>query len=141
MLATSQFDAHFAARHPARILVAEDNPVNQKVLGRMLEKLGYTPEFAADGRAALATLHRTEFDVVLMDIEMPEMDGPTATRNLRNEFPAARQPIIIAVTAHAIAGSRETYLSMGMDEILTKPIRLPDLTALLARLGELRRTK
>ena len=139
--ATSEFDPQFASRHPARILVAEDNPVNQKVLGRMLEKLGYLPAYAADGLAALAALRATPFDLVLMDIEMPGMDGPAATRALRAEFPAARQPGVIAVTAHALADSRETFLSAGLDEILTKPIRLPELTALLARLPELRRSR
>jgi signal transduction histidine kinase/ActR/RegA family two-component response regulator len=139
--ATSEFDPQFASRHPARILVAEDNPVNQKVLGRMLEKLGYLPAYAADGLAALAALRATPFDLVLMDIEMPGMDGPAATRALRAEFPAARQPGVIAVTAHALADSRETFLSAGMDEILTKPIRLPELTARLARLPELRRSR
>lgn len=139
--ATSEFDPQFASRHPARILVAEDNPVNQKVLGRMLEKLGYLPAYAADGLAALAALRATPFDLVLMDIEMPGMDGPAATRALRAEFPAARQPGVIAVTAHALADSRETFLSAGLDEILTKPIRLPALTALLARLPELRRSR
>lgn len=139
--ATSEFDPQFASRHPARILVAEDNPVNQKVLGRMLEKLGYLPAYAADGLAALAALRATPFDLVLMDIEMPGMDGPAATRALRAEFPAARQPGVIAVTAHALADSREAFLSAGLDEILTKPIRLPELTALLARLPELRRSR
>ena len=139
--ATSEFDPQFASRHPARILVAEDNPVNQKVLGRMLEKLGYLPAYAADGLASLAALRATPFDLVLMDIEMPGMDGPAATRALRAEFPAARQPGVIAVTAHALADSRETFLSAGLDEILTKPIRLPELTALLARLPELRRSR
>jgi signal transduction histidine kinase/CheY-like chemotaxis protein len=138
-LATSEFDAQFATRHPARILIAEDNPVNQKVLGRILAKLGYTPEYAADGHAALVALRATPFDLVLMDIEMPEMDGLTATRALRAEFPSARQPVVVAVTAHALTDSREAFLSAGMDEILTKPIRLPELTALLSRLPALRR--
>ncbi len=135
----SAFDTHFAAHHPARILIAEDNPVNQKVLGRMLEKLGYTPAYAPDGRAALAALRATPYDLVLMDVEMPEMDGPTATHALRAEFPADRQPVVIAVTAHALTDSRDTFLASGMDAILTKPIRLPELTALLARLPTLRR--
>ena len=123
----------------ARILIAEDNPVNQKVLGRMLEKLGYLPAYAADGLAALVALRATPFDLVLMDIEMPAMDGPTATRALRAEFPAARQPVVIAVTAHALTDSRDAFLSSGMDDILTKPIRLPELTGLLTRLATLRR--
>ena len=138
---SSEFDARFASLHPAHILIAEDNPVNQKVLGRILAKLGYTPAYAADGLAALVALRATPFDLVLMDIEMPEMDGPTATRALRAEFPAARQPVVVAVTAHALTDSRETFLAAGMDEILTKPIRLPELTALLARLPELHRSR
>ncbi len=138
--ATPTFDSRLAARFPAHILIAEDNPVNQKVLGRMLEKLGYKPEFAADGRAALAALRLSDFDLVLMDVEMPEMDGPTATRAIRAEIPVGRQPVIAAVTAHALVSSRENFLAAGMDEVITKPIRLPELTRLLARLSVLRRS-
>ncbi len=138
---TTAFDAQFAVQHPARILIAEDNPVNQKVLGRTLEKLGYTPTFAGDGRAALAALRAAPYDVVLMDVEMPEMDGATATRAIRQEFTADRQPIVIAVTAHALAGSREQFLADGMDEFLSKPIRLAELTAVLSRLPALRRAR
>jgi signal transduction histidine kinase/CheY-like chemotaxis protein len=138
---SSEFDPRFATRHPARILIAEDNPVNQKVLGRMLEKLGYLPAYATDGLAALVAFRASPFDVVLMDVEMPEMDGPTATRALRAEFPTARQPVVIAVTAHALNDSREAFLAAGMDEILTKPIRLPELTALLAHLPKLHRAR
>lgn len=137
--APSLFDAQLATRHPARILVAEDNPVNRDVLGRILKKLGYTPVFATDGRAAVDALHAAPFDLVLMDIEMPLLNGLAATRALRAELPADRQPIVAALTAHAYDGSRETFLAAGMDEILTKPIRIPELAALLARLGDLRR--
>ncbi len=87
--------------------------------------------------AALAALRVTPFDLVLMDVEMPELDGPAATRALRAEFPAARQPVVIAVTAHALTASRDEFLAAGMDAILTKPIRLAELTALLARLPSL----
>ena len=139
--AARQLDANFASLHPARILVAEDNAVNQKVIGLLLTKLGYKPVFANDGHATLAALRAADFDLVLMDIEMPKMDGPAATRALRGEFPARRQPVVVAVTAHALVGSRETFLSAGMDAILTKPIRLSELTALLACLGALRRAK
>lgn len=137
-LGRSGFDPQFAARNPARILVAEDNPVNQKVLGRTLEKLGYVPEFAADGRATLAALQDSRFDLVLMDVEMPEMDGPTATRALRTTLPADHQPVVVAVTAHAISGSRQQFIDAGMDDVLTKPIRLGEITELLSRLGSLR---
>ena len=103
-----------------RILVAEDSPVNQKVLVRMLERVGYAP-------------------VVLMDVEMPEMDGPTATRAIRSELSAARQPVVVALTAHALAGNREHFLAAGMDAYLAKPIRVPELLAILTQLPELRR--
>jgi signal transduction histidine kinase len=133
------FDPRFAERHPARILVAEDNAVNQKVIVRTLEKLGYSPTVVPDGRAALAAVHAGRFDVVLMDIEMPELDGPAATRAIRAEVAAARQPAIVALTAHALAGSREQYLAAGMDAFLTKPIRLADLKSTLAGLTGPRR--
>ncbi len=137
-VARTEFDAEFARKHPARILVAEDNPVNQKVLVRTLQKLGYAPEVAADGLAALETLRRAPFDLVLMDVEMPELDGPAATRALRAELPPAHQPVVVAVTAHALVGDREQYLRAGMDGYLTKPIRLDELTGILARLAEFR---
>lgn len=136
-----EFDPQLAARHPARVLVAEDNPVNQKVLMRMLQKLGYAPEAVGNGREVLATLHREAFDVVFMDVEMPDLDGPGATRALRVELPAARQPVVVAVTAHALAGNREQFLGAGMDAYLTKPIRLGELVNLLTQLEELRRAR
>ncbi len=122
-----------------RILVVEDNPVNQKVLVRMLERLGYAPVAVADGRAAVGTLRREAFELVLMDVEVPEMDGPTATRALRSELSAARQPVVVALTAHALAGNREHFLAAGMDAYLAKPIRVPELLAILTQLPELRR--
>jgi CheY-like chemotaxis protein len=92
------------------------------------------------GDAAVAALHRQPFDVVLMDVEMPEMDGPTATRTVRAQLPATRQPVIIAVTAHAREGDRDQFPSAGMDGYLNKPIRLADLTDLLRRRTSLRLT-
>ena len=136
---SESFDRVFAARHPMRILVVEDNPVNQKVLVRMLERLGYAPVAVADGRAAVGTLRSEAFELVLMDVEVPEMDGPTATRALRSELSAARQPVVVALTAHALAGNREHFLAAGMDAYLAKPIRVPELLAILTQLPELRR--
>lgn len=134
----NQFDPEFAACFPARILVVEDNPVNRKVVGRMLEKLGYKPNFANNGLIALDCLQQATYDLVLMDVEMPEMDGPTASRRIRSDFPAGSQPIVVALTAHAVAGVREALLLSGMDDMLTKPIRLPELTGLLKRYPLLR---
>jgi CheY-like chemotaxis protein len=131
-------DGRFARRYPARVLVAEDNPVNQRVVVRLLEKLGYQATVAQNGREAVAALHAQPFDVVLMDVEMPEMDGPTATQTLRREFPPERQPVVIAVTAHAMAGHRDELLAVGMNDYLAKPIRLAELAALFRRLDEFR---
>ncbi|MEZ0215847.1 MAG: ATP-binding protein [Rariglobus sp.] len=126
------FDTSFATHHPVSLLVAEDNPVNQKVVRRILEKLGYTPEIVANGIEVLAALRRHPFDAVLMDVEMPEMDGLTATRTLRTEIPRDRQPAVIAVTAHALESDREHFGECQMDHCLTKPLRLGELTAALA---------
>jgi signal transduction histidine kinase/ActR/RegA family two-component response regulator len=128
----------FAKSHPCRILVAEDNPVNQKVLSRFLERLGYQPIVVNNGIEALAVLREAPFDLILMDVEMPELDGPATTQAIRRDFPADQQPLIAALTAHAVAGSRERVLAAGMDDYLTKPIRFEQLTALLARVPELR---
>ena len=126
------FDPTFAQRHPVEILVAEDNPVNQKVARRLLEKLGYTPEIVANGLEALVALRRRPFDVVLMDVEMPEMDGATATRALRAELPSASQPAVIAVSAHALDSDRTQSMECGLDHYITKPVRLDQLTSALA---------
>jgi CheY-like chemotaxis protein len=135
----SEFDAQFARQHPARLLIVEDNPVNQKVLTRMLQKLGYEPEVANHGRDGLAAAKARIFDLVLMDIEMPEMDGPTTSRAMRAELEASHQPVIVAVTAHALAEEQNACLAAGMDACLTKPIQVRELTAVLARYPELRR--
>jgi CheY-like chemotaxis protein len=119
------------------VLVTDDNPVNLKVVTRMLQKLGYAPAVAADGAECLAALRHQPFDVVFMDIEMPGMDGPTATRALRAELPPDRQPVVVALTAHAFVTDRENFLAAGMDAHLAKPVRLGDLTGTLARVSEL----
>jgi signal transduction histidine kinase/ActR/RegA family two-component response regulator len=128
------FDTAFAERYPARILIAEDNPVNQKVLGRTLQKLGYEPEIASNGVAAVAAFEARDFDLVFMDVEMPLLDGPGATRRIRAELPLGRQPMIVAVTAHALSGSRDQLLASGMDGYIAKPIRLTDVISTLTKL-------
>ncbi len=119
---------------PLRILVAEDNVVNQKVALLLLERLGYAADVAADGEETLAALRRQRYDVILMDVQMPGMDGLEAARRIRDEWPAEERPRIIAVTASALREDRETCLSAGMDDYLSKPVLLEDLRLALCQL-------
>ncbi len=106
-----------------RILVVEDNPVNQRVVLGMLERMGHRPQLANDGREALQILNADDFDLVFMDVQMPEVDGLTATRNIREREKATGSHIpIVAMTAHALNGDRERCLEAGMDGYLTKPV-------------------
>ncbi|MBK8799272.1 MAG: response regulator [Anaerolineales bacterium] len=114
-----------------RILLAEDNLVNQKVVLRMLEKLGYAADIAANGLEAVEALHRQPYDLVLMDMHMPEMDGIEATQRIRGALSAARQPRIVAVTAAAMVEDQEACLAAGMDSFLTKPVRPEHLAQIL----------
>jgi signal transduction histidine kinase/CheY-like chemotaxis protein len=125
-------DASLGRRHPLRILLAEDNPVNRKLALRILAKLGYDADVAIDGLEAIAALERSTYDVVLMDIQMPELDGLEATRRIRARWPDGG-PRIVAMTANALAEDREASLAAGMDDYLAKPIRVDELTAALER--------
>src|SRR5262252_630018 len=116
-----------------RILVLEDTPINQQVARGMLARLGYRADVAPNGRAALDALGRTAYGAVLMDCHMPELDGFAATRELRRREGARRHTPIIAMTASALPGQREKCLAAGMDDYLTKPVRLPELEAVLRR--------
>jgi hypothetical protein len=121
-------------QRPLRILVAEDNPVNQQVALAMLRKMGHQVTLAATGTAAVETWKREAFDLVLMDIQMPEMDGFEATRKIRAmEQPGSAHTPIIAMTAHAMGGDRERCLEAGMDDHVAKPINRADLAAAIYR--------
>ena len=122
-----------------RVLVTEDNPVNQRLAVRMLEKRGHRVAVAGNGREALDALAKDTFDLVFMDVQMPEMDGFEATAGIReNEKDTGRHQIIIALTAHAMKSDRERCLASGMDEYLSKPIRPQELDEILERYLELR---
>ncbi len=110
-----------------RILLAEDNMVNQKVSMMLLEKLGYTVDTATDGYEVLEAMQHTSYDVILMDIQMPEMNGIEATQHIRKTLPPEKQPYIIALTAHAMDGDRQGCIAAGMDDYLGKPIDLEEL--------------
>jgi CheY-like chemotaxis protein/HPt (histidine-containing phosphotransfer) domain-containing protein len=122
-----------SADHPLSILLADDDTVNQMVALHMLEKLGYRADVASNGLEALDALRRQNYDVVLMDHQMPEMDGVTATNKIRAEWPEDSQPWIIAMTAEALEGDRERFLEAGMDDYVPKPIMINELTAALMR--------
>ena len=119
--------ALLADRFPIRILLAEDNLVNQKVGLKLLKKLGYKGDVAANGLEAIEALKRQPYDLVLMDVHMPEMDGVEATRRIHQVW-GANRPVIIAMTANAMQGDREKYLADGMDGYVSKPVRLADLS-------------
>jgi PAS domain S-box-containing protein len=122
-------------RPSLRILIAEDNEVNQKLTLLLLEKIGYGADLAANGLEALEALRRERYDVILMDVEMPVMDGLEASRSIHSEWPENERPRIIAMTANAMQGDRETCLAAGMDDYLSKPIHGDELAAILARCG------
>jgi CheY-like chemotaxis protein len=122
-----QVDEQMGLQHPLHILLAEDNTINQKVALRLLEKMGYRADVAANGQEVLDALVRKSYDVILMDVQMPEMDGVEATRRIRAQWPASQQPCIIAMTACAMEGDRQWCLSAGMDDYIGKPVRVEEL--------------
>jgi CheY-like chemotaxis protein len=118
---------------PLEVLLAEDNAVNQKVALRFLERLGYRADAVANGLEAITTLENRRYDLVLMDVQMPEMDGYEATRQIRARLPANRQPKIIALTANAMQGDREMAFAAGMDDYISKPVKMHEIAAAIRR--------
>jgi CheY-like chemotaxis protein len=127
-------------KYPLRVLLAEDNLVNQKVATRLLAKYGAKPDIAANGVETVDAIKRQPYDVILMDVQMPEMDGLEATRQIRAQLPDHRQPHIIALTAGATSDDRAECTAAGMDQFITKPVRVTELYAALDRALELHQT-
>jgi PAS domain S-box-containing protein len=134
-------DPHFAVNEvrklaedfPLDVLLVEDNPVNQKVALRFLSRLGYRADSVGNGREAVTVLESRHYDLVIMDLQMPEMDGCEAARHIRRLLPPNRQPRIVALTANAMQGDRELCLAAGMDDYLAKPVRLHELSEVIRR--------
>ncbi len=133
--AKAAIDATLAARHPLRILLAEDNVVNQKLALRLLQQMGYRADLASNGIEVIESLERQRYDLVLMDVQMPEMDGLEATRRIVARWSTGDRPRIVAMTANAMQGDREECLAAGMDDYVTKPIRVEALVEALMRSG------
>jgi signal transduction histidine kinase/CheY-like chemotaxis protein/HPt (histidine-containing phosphotransfer) domain-containing protein len=125
----------FADGLPLRILLAEDNSINQRVALLMLDRLGYRADLAGNGEEVLQALHRQPYDLILMDVQMPGIDGLEATRRIRAELPPERQPRIVAMTANVLPEQRTACLAAGMDDFLQKPVDFADLRAALDRAG------
>ena len=120
---------------PTRILLAEDNPANQKILIRLLEKHGYIVAVVSNGRQALAALEQEQFDLALMDVQMPEIDGLAVVTMLRQrEQQTGTHMPIIAMTAHAMDGDRERCMQAGTDSYISKPFRVAELFAAIEQL-------
>ena len=126
-----------ADRHPLRVLVAEDNAVNQKVALAMLRSFGYRADLASDGAEAVAAVRRVPYDVVFMDLQMPELDGMGATKQIIAEHPAGRRPRIVALTANAFEEDRDACLAAGMDDYVSKPLKADALEAALLKVTRL----
>ena len=129
--ATLRMDPAMAARHPLRILLAEDNVVNQKLALRLLQQMGYRADLASNGLEAIECVERQSYDVVLMDVQMPELDGLEAARRIVAALPTGRRPRIVAMTANAMQGDREMCIAAGMDDYIAKPIRVNQLVEAL----------
>jgi CheY-like chemotaxis protein len=119
--------ADMAKTHPLRILLAEDNVVNQKLALRLLSQMGYRADVASNGIEAIESVKRQTYDLVLMDVQMPEMDGLEASQRITSQLAADARPRIVAMTANAMAGDRERCMAAGMDDYVTKPIRVDAL--------------
>ncbi len=125
--------AEMSQKYPLTILIAEDNPINQKLASTVLTKMGYAPDIANNGLEALAALDIKSYDLILMDVLMPEMDGLEATIAIKKNIAYQKRPIIVAVTANALEGDREKCIVAGMDDYLSKPFKMDELISAIER--------
>ena len=128
-----RMDPEMGKRHPLRILLAEDNAVNQKLALRLLQGMGYRADVAGNGLEVIQSLERQRYDVVLMDVQMPEMDGLEASREINRRWKSQQRPRIVAMTANAMQGDRELCVAAGMDDYIAKPIRVHELVGALSK--------
>jgi len=130
-------DPNLARRLPLRLLLADDNPINQKVGLSVLHKLGYRADLANNGVEVLKALEQKAYDLLFLDVQMPEMDGLEAARQIVRRWPPERRPRIVAMTGNALMGDREKCLGAGMDDYISKPVRIGELQAAIERWGPL----
>jgi CheY-like chemotaxis protein len=116
-----------------KILIAEDHPVNQRVAQLMLRSLGYEAQLVSDGLQVLQALSQIDYDLVMLDLQMPQLDGLECARRIRNQHPGASTPWLIAVTANVVSGEQDACLAAGMNDFLPKPVTTEALRAALAR--------
>jgi CheY-like chemotaxis protein len=133
--AAPTLDPDLARRLPLRLLLADDNPINQKVGLSVLQKLGYRADLAGNGVEVLKALEQKAYDILFLDVQMPEMDGLEAAREICERWPEERRPRIIAMTGNALVGDREKCLEAGMDDYISKPIRVAELQSAIERWG------
>ena len=133
-----KLDPGLSERLPLKILVAEDNPVNQKLVQLVLARMGYKADLVENGLKAVLAVELSRYDILFMDLHMPEMDGLQATARIRRTIQADRQPRIIAMTADALVGDREKCINAGMDDYVGKPIRSEEVQSMIERWGIVR---
>ncbi len=133
--AVHKLDPTLASRLPLKILVAEDNPTNQKLMLLTFQHMGYSVDLAGNGLEVIRALKRTDYDLVFMDVEMPEMDGLETTRAIVRNWPPEKCPVIVGTTALSLEGDRERYREAGMEDCITKPIRIEEIQHVIERLG------
>ncbi|HET7626193.1 MAG TPA: response regulator, partial [Verrucomicrobiae bacterium] len=134
-------DPGLSQRFPLRVLLADDNPINQRVGVSILRKLGYRADVANNGLEVLHALERKAYDIIFLDVQMPDMDGLETTRQICERWPREKRPCIVAMTGNALLGDREKCIAAGMDDYITKPVRIPELQEIIERWGPSRKRK